>query len=129
MLQHGAHFDLVNNDKKTFFNLLKGTPLHEVRWDLSQQCIVLSIRTFAGDQLCSTHQPGLSSSTSGEETRTRNNQPSRDITAVRGISLVLREALGHCYLVITIRQIQSVLSEINTRSEVIKKELVGLDKT
>merc|ERR1712226_1351894 len=30
LLQHGAHFDLVNNDKKTFFNLLKGTPLHEV---------------------------------------------------------------------------------------------------
>jgi len=29
-LQHGAHFDLVNNDKKTFFNLLKGTPLHEI---------------------------------------------------------------------------------------------------
>jgi len=30
LLQHGAHFDLVNNDKKTFANLLKGTPLHEV---------------------------------------------------------------------------------------------------
>jgi len=30
LLQNGAHFDLVNNDKKTFFNLLKGTPLHEV---------------------------------------------------------------------------------------------------
>merc|ERR1712110_1318636 len=30
LLQHGAHFDLVNNDKKTFFNLLKGTPLHEI---------------------------------------------------------------------------------------------------
>ena len=30
LLQHGAHFDLVNNDKRTFFNLLKGTPLHEV---------------------------------------------------------------------------------------------------
>jgi ankyrin repeat protein len=30
LLQHGAHFDLVNNDKRTFFNLLKGTPLHEI---------------------------------------------------------------------------------------------------
>jgi len=30
LLQHGAHFDLVNNDKKPFFSLLKGTPLHEV---------------------------------------------------------------------------------------------------
>jgi len=30
LLQNGAHFDLVNNDKKTFFNLLKGTPLHEI---------------------------------------------------------------------------------------------------
>jgi hypothetical protein len=29
-LQNGAHFDLVNNDKKTFSNLLKGTPLHEI---------------------------------------------------------------------------------------------------
>jgi len=31
LLQHGAHFDLVNNDKRTFFNVLKGTPLHEVK--------------------------------------------------------------------------------------------------
>merc|ERR1719277_2150253 len=30
LLQHGAHFDLVNNDKKPFFHLLKGTPLHEI---------------------------------------------------------------------------------------------------
>ena len=30
LLTHGAHFDLVNNDKRTFFNVLKGTPLHEV---------------------------------------------------------------------------------------------------
>merc|ERR550517_1752082 len=30
LLQHGAHFDLVNNDKKSFFHLLKGTPLHEL---------------------------------------------------------------------------------------------------
>merc|ERR1719346_731295 len=30
LLQHGAHFDLVNNDKRTFFNVLKGTPLHEI---------------------------------------------------------------------------------------------------
>ena len=31
LLKHGAHFDLVNNDKRTWTNLLKGTPLHEVR--------------------------------------------------------------------------------------------------
>jgi len=30
LLQHGAHFDLVNNDKKSFFHLLKGIPLHEL---------------------------------------------------------------------------------------------------
>jgi hypothetical protein len=29
-LKHGAHFDLVNNDKRTWTNLLKGTPLHEI---------------------------------------------------------------------------------------------------
>merc|ERR1719203_1826012 len=30
LLDHGAHFDTVNNDKKAFFNLLKGQPLHEI---------------------------------------------------------------------------------------------------
>ena len=30
LLQHGAHCDLVNNDKKTFSDLLEGTPLHEI---------------------------------------------------------------------------------------------------
>ena len=30
LLKHGAHYDLVNNDKRTWTNLLKGTPLHEV---------------------------------------------------------------------------------------------------
>ena len=30
LLDHGAHFDTVNTEKKAFFNLLKGQPLHEV---------------------------------------------------------------------------------------------------
>jgi len=30
LLKHGAHYDLVNNDKRTWTNLLKGTPLHEI---------------------------------------------------------------------------------------------------
>jgi len=30
LLDHGAHFDCVNNDKRAFFNLLKGQPLHEI---------------------------------------------------------------------------------------------------
>jgi len=30
LLDHGAHFDLVNNDKQSFCNLLKGQPVHEI---------------------------------------------------------------------------------------------------
>ena len=30
LLQNGAHFDLVNNQKKTLYELLKGSPLHEI---------------------------------------------------------------------------------------------------
>ena len=30
LLDHGAHFDRVNNDKKAFANLLNKQPLHEV---------------------------------------------------------------------------------------------------
>jgi len=30
LLDHGAHFDTVNTEKKAFFNLLKGQPLHEI---------------------------------------------------------------------------------------------------
>jgi len=30
LLEHGSHFDLVNNDKRTFANLLKGQALHEI---------------------------------------------------------------------------------------------------
>ena len=30
LLQHGAHSDLVNNEKRTFSDLLEGTPLHEI---------------------------------------------------------------------------------------------------
>jgi len=30
LLDHGAHFDLVNNNKRTFDSLLKGQPLHEI---------------------------------------------------------------------------------------------------
>ena len=30
LLQHGAHCDLVNNEKRTFSDLLEGTPLHEI---------------------------------------------------------------------------------------------------
>lgn len=30
LLDHGAHFDSINGDKKAFFNLLKGQPLHEI---------------------------------------------------------------------------------------------------
>jgi hypothetical protein len=31
LLEAGAHFDTVNNEKKAFFHMLKGQPLHEVR--------------------------------------------------------------------------------------------------
>ena len=31
LLDHGAHFDRVNNDKKAFANLLNKQPLHEVK--------------------------------------------------------------------------------------------------
>ena len=34
LLDHGAHFDSVNHDKRAFFNLLKGQPLHEVSLSL-----------------------------------------------------------------------------------------------
>jgi len=30
LLENGSHFDLVNNDKRTFANLLKGQALHEI---------------------------------------------------------------------------------------------------
>ena len=30
LLESGAHFDAVNVEKKAFFNMLKGQPLHEV---------------------------------------------------------------------------------------------------
>ena len=30
LLQNGAHFDLVNNQKNTFYDLLQGTPLHKI---------------------------------------------------------------------------------------------------
>ena len=30
LLQNGAHYDMVNNEKKTFYDLLQGTPLHEI---------------------------------------------------------------------------------------------------
>ena len=32
LLDNGAHFDNVNNDKKAFANLLKDQPLHEVSY-------------------------------------------------------------------------------------------------
>jgi len=30
LLDHGAHFDLLNTDKRPFFSLIKGQPLHEI---------------------------------------------------------------------------------------------------
>jgi hypothetical protein len=31
LLEAGAHFDTLNADKKAFYHMLKGQPLHEVR--------------------------------------------------------------------------------------------------
>ena len=53
LLTHGGHFDLVNNDKRTFFDVLKGTRLHEIT---------------NGNEAVHSRQPGLSVSESGQET-------------------------------------------------------------
>jgi len=42
LLKHGAHYDLVNNDKRTWTNLLKGTPLHEVSNSTPESLIIFT---------------------------------------------------------------------------------------
>ena len=45
LLQHGAHYDLVNNDKKTFSDILEGTPLPEIsNWAIHPRLACLSAR-------------------------------------------------------------------------------------
>ena len=46
LLDHGAHFDTVNTEKKAFFNLLKGQPLHEVGLRALLEIHVLRVMTL-----------------------------------------------------------------------------------
>ena len=43
LLDHGAHFDRVNNDKKAFANLLNKQPLHEVGRSLSSSSLIFHV--------------------------------------------------------------------------------------
>jgi len=52
LLDHGAHFDFVNGDKKAFFNLLKGQPLHEITNSVRHTSLVcLAARVVRGHGL------------------------------------------------------------------------------
>ena len=48
LLDHGAHFDRVNNDKKAFANLLNKQPLHEVGRSFSSSSFFTSEEITAG---------------------------------------------------------------------------------
>ena len=89
LLQHGAHFDLVNNDKRTFFNLLKGTPLHEVSPQSPLPLAPCSDGSPVSDhQLRGPLEPGVPGGQGGAAPRPRHGRPARHPPVIRDPTLV-----------------------------------------